>query len=319
MITENKTASCDHLPNLNYSAEAVMAKKQICYFAVLSLLEPESLLVCFPSEPEEVDLSIDRLCDEQRQEISDHLYSYTEKPLVCEIENKIWMILPSFYPSSTLFAALVFDSEQFTSSEVLRLLNCEQIKRRFAFSKHLKTSPSRMSDRLAEKKADFLSLCDEINTAFSDINKMPGMIGEELCRDELIAQTVRLSKIFGVPLVCINEENAKEGKYSKTDYPLFTAYLVTFMVLAKSMAKDRSVGVSFSSLAEAVFISLDIDTDESLLMSSAILAWERITDDKNMIFEHVQGEGTLRIGFHPMRFDWGLLGLKQGNEFHKIK
>jgi hypothetical protein len=54
-------------------------------------------------------------------------------------------------------------------------------------------------------------------------------------------------------------------------------------------------------------------------MSSAVLAWENIADDKKMIFEYSQSEGVLRIGFNPMRFDWGLLGLKQKNEFHNIK
>jgi hypothetical protein len=125
----------DLLPNLDYSAEAAMAKRQICYTAVLSLLQPESLTVGFA--PEGVDPSIDRLPAEQRQEISDHLYSYTETLLLCEIEGRIWAIVPSFYPSSTLFAALVFDDEQFSVAEILRLARCDGTKDMFAFSKYV--------------------------------------------------------------------------------------------------------------------------------------------------------------------------------------
>ena len=317
MITENKAKSIDRLPSLDYSADEVMAKKQICYTAVLSLLEPESLTVgCAPNG---TYLSIDRLCAEQRQEISNHLHSYTEVPLMCEIEDRIWVIIPSFYPSSTLFVALVFDDGQLSVSEVLRLAQDERAGDLFKFSKYIKSSPCRSSDRLSPKGELFFKLCDEIKAAFFDINKMPGMVGEDKCRDEIIAQILRISQFVGAPITELNEILNENYRYSQTDYPLLTAYLLTFMMLAKNVAYTRDLRVSLSSAVGAALVRLSFDTDEALGMSSAILTWEDITYEKNMLFEYAQHDDTVRVGFQPMRYDWSYLGLKQGNEFDKLK
>lgn len=317
MITENKIKIVDHLTSLEYSAEEVMAKKQLCYIAVLSLLARESLTVsCAPCD---VDLSIDSLSAEQRQEISDHLHSYTEIPLICEIDGRIWAIIPSFYPSSTLFAALVFDEEQLTVSEVLRLAQTERVRDMFAFSKYIKTAPARLGSGLLEKGEAFFELCEEIKAAFFDINKMPGMVGEDNCRDEIIAQILRISRFVGTPVVSLTEEQKEDRRYSQTDYPLLTAYLLSFMMLAKNVAHKRELSVSLSSAVGAALLRLELDTCEALGMSPAILTWEDITDEKCMLFEYRQKDSTAYLGFQPKRFDWSILGLKQKNEFYKLK
>ena len=317
MMTENKIKRIDHLPSLNYSADAVMAKKQICYTAVFSLLEPESLTVS--CAPHGIDLSIDSLCAEQKQEISDHLHLYTEMPLICEIEDRIWAIIPSFYPSSTLFAALVFDEKVLSAAEVLRLAHSDRVRNTVAFSKYIKTAPVRMSDRLLEKGEAFFELFSEIRSAFFDINKMPGMVGEDNCRDEIIAQILRISRFVGTPIVSLTEELKGNRRYSQTDYPLLTAYLLSFMMLAKNVAHTRDLRVSLCSSVGAALVRLEFDTEESLGMSAAILNWEDITDEKCMLFEYRQENGTVYIGFQPMRYDWSHLGLKQKNDFDKLK
>ena len=67
-------------------------------------------------------------------------------------------------------------------------------------------------------------------------------------------------------------------------------------------------------MSAAAEVSAIFEIDESLELSAAMLEWERLSSERNMLFGSEMRDGEYRITFHPLRRDWSYLGLKQDTQ-----
>jgi hypothetical protein len=67
-------------------------------------------------------------------------------------------------------------------------------------------------------------------------------------------------------------------------------------------------------MSSAAEVSVIFKSDEPLELSDAMLEWERLSSERNMLFGCGTRDGEYRITFHPLRRDWSYLGLKQNTQ-----
>ncbi len=291
----------------------IMAKRHVCFAAVVSPINSMSTVVGFA--PEDIELSLGSMPSEQRNELLDHLRSYTEKVLITEYQDRLWAFISTPYPSCSLCVALVFDSEQLSSAELLRLAMCDKCNGLFAMSKYICTSPSRMRPSLLADGEDFIDLCRNIRACFLDVGRLSRAENEDVAKNEIIAQVLRISELVGCPVDNLRESPSALSIYSKTDFSMLSAFLLTFMLYAKNTSPTRSVSIDICARSGAASVGISFESDQAFGMSDALLTWEELTSERNMYFEYVEESGKVRVGFHAFCYDWSYLGLKQNTEF----
>ena len=97
-----------------YTIDEVQRRKHICNCALIS--PANSMRTIALRAPAEDKLSLEGISDDLKREICDHLCSYTEDILICEVGGRALLIIPSLYPSSSLCVALEFDEASLFAS-----------------------------------------------------------------------------------------------------------------------------------------------------------------------------------------------------------
>ena len=307
---ENKKTEFD----FNYSVDAVMRKKMITYPAVISALDSVELLTA-DTLPQSLCAPLCEMSEEQRRELVSHLFSYTEKILICECGKALWAFVPSIYPSSTLCVAFGFDASQLSIAELLRLVRCEKCSDLFIASEHINTKLARMTPALLQKGEVFFEWCSDIRECFMDIGRISSSDDESAARDKILKQIFKISEAVGCPINEITELESISNRLAQIDFPLFTAFVFTFVALAKNLALDRSIDVELRVGQGELTVRLYLDSVKCADISDALLAWEAIAADKNMAFEFSESGGKSCVGLQPIRRDWSYLCLKQKLEF----
>ena len=139
-------------------------------------------------------------------------------------------------------------------------------------------------------------------------------MSEAQVKDELILQTLRISRLLGCPIKSLSLGEDTQ-RYTSTDLPLFTAFALTYMLCAYDKAADRSVDISLFESSEAAHVHITFDAPKGLYTLAACLEWDALTADRNMFFGFYDEEGSAHVEFLPKRYDWALLGLKQEVKF----
>ena len=292
-----------------YSFEKIAARKRICGVAMLSVQNSFCTLSNFA--PCETEFSAELLSNEDKSKIISHLNAFSKKLLICEIGAKLCVFLPTLYPSSSLCVVLVFDGGQFTVSELLRLIACDECPDIFVMSDSITSKAARMSDALLSRGEIFFEFCRELSDVLLDLGS-PFEYGKDDCT-ALVLKLLKLSAFIGCPIDSLDfDENVKLS--SLFDLPLLLSFVITFMLVALNDAPSRSIGISLFELSGELCVKLTLPyKNESL--SLPVVEWETIAADKNMLFEvDVQNDHTF-VSFQPIRRDWSYLGLKQNTEF----
>ncbi|MBP3369843.1 MAG: hypothetical protein J6L85_03730 [Clostridia bacterium] len=313
MITETNPVKVDVGALFGYSADRVMAKRRFCFIEILSPINYMRRLASSVTGIAEIDFCAMR--QEQREELANHLRSYSEKALLSECGDRIIAFLPSLYPSSSLCVALVFDHDELSASEVLRLVGDDVCDGVISLSQHAVTRPVRMSKELLVYKDLFAELCLGISDCFFDMNRISRISDEDTAKNEIIGQILRISDFTGCPVDSLLEGPNYLNIYSKTDLAMLSAFVMTFMLFAKNTAPTRSVSIDICARSGAASIGISFESDGTLLTSDAILEWEALTADRNMYFEYSEENGRAHVNLHALRYDWSYLGLKQDIEF----
>ena len=291
-----------------YTVSEVQGRRHICNCALIS--PANSMKTIALRAPAASTLSLAELSEAQKSEIVEHLCSYTEDILICEMDGRALAIIPSLYPSSSLCVALEFDEEEFTVCELLRLIECDKCPRIFRVSKHIADSPARMTHSLSRKSEEFFSFAHELEEIFCGL--------DTLCADakeattELCVRAQKLAYFVGCPIERI--DLLSDGSCALTDLPLYSAFLLSTFILARMHAPSRSAKLELRAMSAAAEVSAIFEIDESLELSAAMLEWERLSSERNMLFGSEMRDGEYRITFHPLRRDWSYLGLKQNPE-----
>lgn len=293
----------------NYHTSSVQAKKHIGYCAVLSPVNSMNVIATLTTT--NVKISLDVFPEEQKREILEHLSSYTEDILICEYDGDALAIIPSVYPSSTLCVVVLFDKRQLTLPELLRLIQCEDCPKIFRVSSFVSVKPARMTPAIEKKKELAFEFFGEIEYIFTNVNQRSNMENEEEIRQELCRCAFRIAHLVGCPIEEIRVSWDSDKPCTQTDFPLFIAFLLCFLMIAREYSRCRSASLELCALSSAAEVNILFDSEHELELSSAILDWERISSERNMLFGYERRDGAYRITFHPLRRDWSYLGLKQ--------
>ena len=299
----------DTLVKGRYSAKDIRAVEIPIY---LMMLSPHDKIISRVS-PEALELSLDGFSRLQIEEINEHLRSYTEKILLTEKEGRIWGFLSSVFPSSTLCPLFVTDEAILSAADLLRLLREEELQEYFTLSDSISTRPSRMSERLLGIKERYGEFFDALISAFSRMSVLDN-VGAEDARDELYKRIYAVSRITGCPVESIDEK-VEDSDYTKTDLPLFVAFLFCFLAFAKRNSRFRSVDISLDSSSSSAVITISFEAQGSITLSDELVEWEALSAERNMMFGFSVEDNRASITFQPLRRDWSYLGLKQKISF----
>ena len=299
----------DTLVKGRYSAKDVMAVEIPIY---LMMLSPHDKIIS-RVYPEALELSFDGFSREQMAEINEHLRSYTEKILLTEKEGRIWGFLSSVFPSSTLCPLLVTDEAILSAADLLSLVKEDELQGYFTLSDSISARPSRMSERLVDLKERYKEFFDALISAFSRMSALDETDAES-ARDELYKRIYAVSRITGCPVESIDEET-DGADYTKTDLPLFVAFLFCFLAFAKRNSPLRSVDISLDSSSSSAVITISFEAQGSITLSDELVEWEALSAERNMMFGFDVEDSRLSITFQPLRRDWSYLGLKQKISF----
>lgn len=291
-----------------HTVSEVQGRRHICNCALIS---PANAMgtIAFRA-PASSTLSLKELSDAQKSEIVEHICSYTEDILLSGIDGRALAIIPSLYPSSSLCVALEFDEEQFTVDELLRLIECENCPRIFRVSEHMAVSPARMTHNLSQKSGEFFSLARELEEIFCSIGTLSADADE--AATELCLRAQKLAYFVGCPIERIDLLSAESC--ALTDLPLYSAFLLSTFILARTHAPSRSAKLKLRAMSSAAEVSVIFESDTPLELNDAMLEWEKLSSERNMLFGCEVRDGEYRITFHPLRRDWSYLGLKQYTE-----
>lgn len=294
--------------NLIYPLSRVHARKHICYCALVSPSNAMSTVAL--RSKADIEISLAELPDEQKKEISEHLCSYTDEVLICEYEGNALAIIPSLYPSSSLCPVLLFDQNALSLSELLRLVESEDCPHIFRVSRSVSALPARMTSALQKKSKEVLELFDEIERVFTKINRISALSDENEIKKELCRYACELSYFVGCPIERIDELWEDEA-CSLTDAALYAAFVLCFLMVAREHSPSRSVRLELRAMSRAAEVSVVFESLADIDLSLAVLEWERLAFDRNMLFSCQRDGEEYRISFHPLRRDWSYLGLKQ--------
>jgi hypothetical protein len=299
----------DTLVKGRYSTKDVMAVEIPIY---LMMLSPHDKIIS-RVYPEALELSFDGFSRDQMAEINEHLRSYTEKILLTEKEGRIWGFAPSTFPSATLCLSFVTDEAILSGADLLRLAREEELQEYFTLSDSISTRPSRMSERLLGIKERYKEFFDALISAFSRMSVLDET-DTESARDELYKRIYAVSRITGCPVESIDEK-LEDSDYTKTDLPLFVAFLFCFLAFAKRNSRLRSVDISLASSSSAAVITISFEVQGSITLADELVEWEALSAERNMMFGFDVEDNRLSITFQPLRRDWSYLGLKQKISF----
>ena len=305
-----ETINIELFEKFDYSFEKLVNQRRICGFAIVS--PRDSFRVISGFMPRTVEFPLEEMSENDKVEIISHLSSFDDKLLLCEIGEKLCAFLPSLYPSSSLCLAIIFDREQFTASQLLRLTDCNECPNIFALSRSVKSGKARMTDTLMKSGESFFELCRQLSDSLVSLGD-PLRYGENENCETLATRVLDLSMLIGCPIDSLSFDE-KVTVSSLFDLPLFLSFVATFMLFALNSSPSRSLAISLYDVSGELVVKISFDCEKDTL-SLPFVEWEAIAADKNMFFEVYEENGRSYVSFQPTRRDWSYLGLKQNTKF----
>lgn len=287
-----------------YSIQDVMSKK-LCFSAITLMFNPVALISSL-NAPKNDPILLSDFSEEQLSEIEKYANSYTEKPYVIEVKERIYVVIPSMYPSTTSCLLLRIDMKP---NVFLRFV--KEKADFFVLSKGITVAPARMSKRLDNEKKKFLDLCFDIERIFMYFDRFSLSFDDDEIVDGYYDQVILLSKFLAVPLENINIKRSDDGVPIKSNFALFTAFCTTIMMLAKNEADDRKISIELEFFGGSVIVNVSFNTKNRIRITQETFLWEYIAANKKMFFEYRDGEDKFYITFHPVHIDWAYLDMKQ--------
>ncbi len=290
--------------NAIYSKEDVMAKKLIFSSAMVSL--NSSSIICVMNAPKNNPITLSVFSDAQLDEIKGYFREYAELPYVIEAEGKIYVFVPSIYPTSMM--SIVFRMD-ISPSDFLRL--AKERADLFVLSSEISSQASRMTAKLEKKKKDFLDFCNGIENSFLHLERLNLTFGENEMKDGYCEELIFLSKFFAVPIEELKVSDAEDGISVNCNFAFFVAFCSCVMMLARNDAYDRSIKVELEFSAGALKIKTSFKTDRKIGDVKELLLWEQVATDRRMLLEYGNRDGGIYVNFRPYVIDLAYFGMKQ--------
>lgn len=287
-----------------YSKEEIMAKK--LYFSVSMVTFSPMKLICSMNAPQNDPIDLGIFTDEQMCEIEAYLKSYTEKPYVIEVKGKIYVILPSIYPTSAM--CLILRIEQ-SAGVFLRFVRDKTDL--FVLSPNIKSQTSRMTKKLDAQRKDFFDFCSCIESAFLGMDRYSLTFDDDELKNGYCDELAALSNFFAVPIESLTINDSCDEVPVNSNFALFVAFSSCMMMFARKDALDRRIKIELNFMGGTLTVNTSIKTDKKMRITNETFLWDYLASDKRMLFEYYDDEDRFCVNFRPYFIDWGYLGLKQ--------
>ncbi len=287
-----------------YSEQEVMAKR-LCFSAAIVTFYPVKV-ICSLNAPKANPISLSSFSEEQLSEIEDYASNYNQRPFVIDAQNDIYVIIPSMFPTITtcLFLKINIDPRIF-----LRLARDRE--ELFVFSKSISIFPARVSKRFDEFRNLFSELCTDIEQIFMYLDRFSLSFDDNEVIDGYYEQVIALSRFLGVPIEEITVNDDEDGVTIRSNFAIFTAFCLTFMMLAKNEALDRKISVKLDIFGGSVMVNMSFKTDNYIKITSETFLWDFVSTNRKMLFDYYNKNERFCLTFEPVFIDWAYFGLKQ--------
>lgn len=137
----------------------------------------------------------------------------------------------------------------------------------------------------------------------------------------LYKRVIEISEFCGCPVnVTIDESKVDEPLYdeliSTFDMPLFTAFLISILLLARRASRDRHAEIKIKEEKESPLISVSFEPlDSSVTSYEELSPLINISEQLHLLFYRKYENGKIEISFKPVRKNWALLGIKTPLDF----
>ena len=238
-------------------------------------------------------------------ELFEQLYTYSDKIYVMERDGAIWGFVPTMFFSSATVLAVRFNV---AAGVALRCLEKSAYRDMFEYSPKITAKKSR-STKINDTVAQFDAFLKKLNGFLHETSDSADNSKDAICAFRELC--VRCSHLTGTPAaVELGEVEDPQLLSGEIDFSLFRAFLITWFLIAREKATDRSVRVSFDMLSQSVVAIVEFRTEEDDVLRTVSL-WDGICADMLMPFGTSYSNGVLKVGIQPCRRELSYLGLKQ--------
>lgn len=287
-----------------YSEDYVMTKR-LCFSSAIVTFNP-LVCICASNSPKKDPIKLSVFSEDQLSELEAYLRDYNERPYVLEAEKRIYVAVPSFYPTSTMCLLLRME---YSARDFLRLI--KEQPDLFVLSPSIATEPSRMTPRLREERKSFLRFCEELRRAFFNVDRLSLTFGNDEIIDGYCEELAFLSHFFGVPIASLELRGGENDAPIEGNLSLFIAFVSTMLLLVKNEALNRRVSVELEIIGTSMTVRLSFLTESELSVTNETFLWDFLAYDKRMLFEYYCEDGRFFVVFRPCFKDWSYLGIKQ--------
>lgn len=256
---------------------------------------------------------------ESQADIRKYLVSFVTKPLLCLSVLGPAIVFNFLYHSTltviTSLPEIDINTALDYAAEKDAFIVADSLKKRVSYNeKSADRSKYFVLDRILESThTPLLRAATFIPLSSNDI------------LDDMLSQAKMLSEMCGC-----ETEITKEGKLihshlerhaAETDFALYTAALTVLLLLARRFSADRSARINISAKNESPFVMLSFDplkNEEGKQTNSGRFTKELF--DIHYVFQKLKAlfyvaddRDSFSVCFSPVRTDWSLLGIKNGD------
>ncbi len=248
-------------------------------------------------------------------ELRAHLLSYSPLPMVVDSAWGTGIVLPALAPDASFGVLCVPNIPR----DILIRLAKSGLCGEFALASSTADIRARMGKRTDAYLPIFRAWTEELEAAFEPLilprerdvrEPMNALLGERM---------LRLSRYVGCPIT--QNDHGALVNYGDFEYPLFAAFFLTVLCLARRVATDRSAELSLGMTAFGGTVSVTMAKREDVKTEDIqeLITLRALAERKNMPFHYVEEDGLLCIRFSPVSKDWSYLELKSPDTFTWIK
>ncbi len=245
------------------------------------------------------------------EEVRAHLLSYSTLPMVIDSRLGTGLVIPTLAPASSLGVLCVPKIPRDLLIRLAKSGACGE----FAFASSTADIRARMSKRTSAYMLDFLEWMEGIKDIFYTLTLPKDRNPREPINEFLHDHMLHLARYVGCPIECVDRGEIMH--YGDFDYPLFIAFFLGSLCLARRVATDRSVRVMLDMTAFGGTVSVAMAKREEMRAEhmQELVTLRAIAERKNILFDYAEGEGQLCIRISPVSKDWSYLELKAPNLF----
>ena len=146
------------------------------------------------------------------------------------------------------------------------------------------------------------------------------LLTESIDKEALCAQALDISELCGCPIRInandFDDDFTEDSLLSEFDFPLFTAFLINALLLARRTSKNREAEVILETKEESPYVSVIFEPTGDLSdVYGELSSISSLSEQLRVVFTRSVSNGKLKVTISPTRRNWALLGIKTPFEF----